>query len=199
MLLLFYGCMTGFGSSVVRASGMFLIFLASEYLGRPYDLMSAMSLTGILMILEHPYRILEPGFQISYAAVSAIGWIFPFVKSCMNMEEETPNEPPTEPTETIKSDEQTVEPTEVKEEPTEHQDEPTEKQADVNQDVTRLEELIKNLNAEIESLKNMNGDLNTKVKELSKEPSAKPLNPNSKPSESNTYSQWREQMRNMIG
>ena len=89
MLLLFYGCMTGFGSSVVRASGMFLIFLASEYLGRPYDLMSAMSLTGILMILEHPYRILEPGFQISYAAVSAIGWIFPFVKSCMNMEEET--------------------------------------------------------------------------------------------------------------
>lgn len=121
------------------------------------------------------------------------------VDEIVNMEEETPNEPPTEPTETIKSDEQTVEPTEVKEEPTEHQDEPTEKQADVNQDVTRLEELIKNLNAEIESLKNMNGDLNTKVKELSKEPSAKPLNPNSKPSESNTYSQWREQMRNMIG
>ena len=86
-LLLFYGCMTGFGSSVVRASGMFLIFLISEYLGRPYDLMSAMSLTGILMVLEHPWRILEPGFQISFAAVSAIGWIYPFIKSCLNMEQ----------------------------------------------------------------------------------------------------------------
>ncbi len=89
MILLFYGCMTGFGASVVRACAMFLIYLASEYLGRPYDLISAMSLTGILMILEHPWRILDPGFQISYAAVSAIGLILPFIQTCLKMEQKS--------------------------------------------------------------------------------------------------------------
>ncbi|MBR5046901.1 MAG: ComEC/Rec2 family competence protein, partial [Eubacterium sp.] len=50
-LLIFYACMTGFAASVIRAAGMYLVFLLSEYLGRPYDLISAMSLTGVLMIL----------------------------------------------------------------------------------------------------------------------------------------------------
>lgn len=86
-LLLFYGCMTGFGTSVLRACAMYIIFLASEYLGRPYDLTSAMSLTGIFMVLEHPWRVLDPGFQISFAAVAAIGLVFPFTRACLKMED----------------------------------------------------------------------------------------------------------------
>ena len=45
----------------------------------------------------------------------------------------------------------------------------------------------------------MKSGLNDKVKELSKEPSAKPVNTNAKPSAADTYSAWREQMRSMIG
>lgn len=62
-----------------------------------------------------------------------------------------------------------------------------------------LEELINSLKEEINALKEMNNGLNDKVKELSKEPSAKPVNTNAKPSAKDTYSAWREQMRNMIG
>lgn len=62
-----------------------------------------------------------------------------------------------------------------------------------------LEELINSLKEEINALKEMNNGLNDKVKELSKEPSAKPVNTNAKPSAADTYSAWREQMRSMIG
>ena len=92
VMILFYGCMTGSGMSVIRAGTMFLIYLAAEYLGRPYDLISSMSLAGILMILEHPWRILESGFQISYAALLAIGWVLPLVRSCLNMDFKTTEE-----------------------------------------------------------------------------------------------------------
>ena len=62
-----------------------------------------------------------------------------------------------------------------------------------------LEELINSLKEEINALKEMNNGLNDKVKELSKEPSTKPVNTNAKPSAADTYSAWREQMRSMIG
>ena len=62
-----------------------------------------------------------------------------------------------------------------------------------------LEELIGSLKEEINALKEMNSGLNDKIKELSKEPSAKPVNTNAKPSAADTYSAWREQMRSMIG
>jgi hypothetical protein len=62
-----------------------------------------------------------------------------------------------------------------------------------------LEELINSLKEEINALKEMNNGLNDKVKELSKEPSTKPVNTNAKPSGASTYSAWREQMRSMIG
>ena len=71
---------------------------------------------------------------------------------------------------------------------------------DKPQDNTKhLEELISSLKDEINALKEMNNGLNDKVKELSKEPSAKPVNTNAKPSAADTYSAWREQMRSMIG
>ncbi len=83
LLILFYGCMTGFGASVARALLMFLIFLLSEYLGESYDLVSAMSLSGILMLLESPFRIFEGGFLISYGSVLAIGIVLPWTKSML--------------------------------------------------------------------------------------------------------------------
>ena len=62
-----------------------------------------------------------------------------------------------------------------------------------------LEDLINSLKEEVEALKKMNSGLNNKVKELSKQPSAQPVNVNAKPTATNTYSQWREQMRAYIG
>ena len=108
------------------------------------------------------------------------------------------NAQPTEPTvETPKVEEPVVEEPKVEEpKPTEEEPKVDEKPQENN---AHLEELINSLKEEINALKEMNNGLNDKVKELSKEPSAKPVNTNAKPSAKDTYSAWREQMRNMIG
>lgn len=109
------------------------------------------------------------------------------------------NAQPTEPTvETPKTEEPAVVEEPKVEEPKQTEEEPKveEKPQENN---AHLEELINSLKEEINALKEMNNGLNDKVKELSKEPSTKPVNTNAKPSGASTYSAWREQMRNMIG
>jgi len=66
------------------------------------------------------------------------------------------------------------------------------------EDTKHLEDLINSLREEINALKDMNNGLTSKVKELEKEPSTKPVNTNAKPSSSDTYSAWREQMAKML-
>lgn len=113
------------------------------------------------------------------------------------LEEQNAEEPAVEPT---------VEPTVEEPKPAEEPkvDEPVVEEPKVEEkpkedNTKHLEELIGSLKEEINALKEMNSGLNDKVKELSKEPSAKPVNTNAKPSASDTYSAWREQMRSMIG
>ena len=112
------------------------------------------------------------------------------------LEEQNTEEPAVEPA---------VEPTVEEPKPAEEPkvDEPVVEEPKVEdkpkEDNTKhLEELIGSLKEEINALKEMNSGLNDKVKELSKEPSAKPVNTNAKPSAADTYSAWREQLRNMI-
>ena len=57
-----------------------------------------------------------------------------------------------------------------------------------------LEELINSLKEEIAALKTSNGELQEKIKDMGKQPSANPVNTNAKPSANSTYSAWREQM-----
>ena len=113
------------------------------------------------------------------------------------LEEHNTEEPAVEPT---------VEPTVEEPKPAEEPkvDEPVVEEPKVEEkpkedNTKHLEELIGSLKEEINALKEMNSGLNDKVKELSKEPSAKPVNTNAKPSAADTYSAWREQMRSMIG
>lgn len=73
-LLFLYGTMTGFGPSVFRACLMLACSFAASYLGRTYDLLSAMSLAAICLSLENPFVIFTGAFQLSFGAVSAIGW-----------------------------------------------------------------------------------------------------------------------------
>ena len=113
------------------------------------------------------------------------------------LEEQNAEEPAVEPTV-----EPTVEEPKPEEEP--KVDEPTVEEPKVEEkpkddNTKHLEELIGSLKEEINALKEMNSGLSDKVKELSKEPSAKPVNTNAKPSAADTYSAWREQMRSMIG
>ena len=51
---------------------VFCSFLAS-YLGRTYDLLSAMALSLILLASDSPYLLFTSGLQLSYGAVGAVG------------------------------------------------------------------------------------------------------------------------------
>lgn len=98
------------------------------------------------------------------------------------------------------------EPTPVKEEPKEEPVEPENKPTEVveepkeepKKEDNHLEELINNLKAEIEALKEVNSGLKDKIKDLGKQPSAKPASTTAKPNPKDTYSAWREQMRAYI-
>ena len=89
----------------------------------------------------------------------------------------------------------------VVEEPTVEEPVVEEPTATNNEDITKLQDLIDNLKNEIDALKSMNSGLENKIKDLSKEPSAKPVNTNcGNPNNGgNTYSAWREQMAAYLG
>ena len=115
----------------------------------------------------------------------------------IDLEEEKPTEPTPEPQPTVeepKVEEPVVE--EPKVEEPKPQEEPKVEEAPKD---NHLEELVNSLKEEINALKEMNNGLKEQIKDIGKKPSAEPIKPNAKPSDGNTYSAWREQMRQMIG
>lgn len=74
VLLFCYGVMTGFGPSVFRACLMLGCSFLAAWMGRTYDLLSAMALAAVLLVLQSPYVIMTAAFQLSFGAVFAIGW-----------------------------------------------------------------------------------------------------------------------------
>ena len=87
----------------------------------------------------------------------------------------------------------------VVEEPKVEEPKPQEEQKVEEPKDNHLEELVNSLKDEIKALKDMNGTLQKKIKDLGKTPSAEPIKPNAKPTNGDTYTAWREQMRQMIG
>lgn len=71
---------------------------------------------------------------------------------------------------------------------------------DVAPEVNPLQEVVDNLKAEIDALKKANEGLLNKIGEISREPSAKPVNTNAgNAGAANSYSNWRDQMQKMLG
>ena len=115
----------------------------------------------------------------------------------IDLEEQPQAEPTPEPQPTVeepKVEEPVVEEPKV-EEPKPQEEPKVEEQPKDN----HLEELVNSLKDEIAALKEMNNGLKEQIKDLGKQPSAEPIKPNAKPSQADTYSAWREQMRSMIG
>lgn len=118
------------------------------------------------------------------------------------LEEQTPTVEPTEvvePTPEPQNEPKVEEPTVTTEEPKEEVVEAPEETKP-----NPLEELVKSLKDEVDALRKMNSSLDKKVKEMSKQPSAQPVNTNAKPTVStgvdgSAYQNWRETMRQMIG
>lgn len=80
-VMLVYLYMTGNGISAFRAIVMFLIAMLAEVLGRTYDISTALSIAGLLLILSDGRVLINNGFQLSFAALAGICWVYPALLS----------------------------------------------------------------------------------------------------------------------
>lgn len=73
LILIGYSILTGASPSVIRALIMTLCGFLAAYLGRTYDLLSAMGLSALLLLGQSPYLVDQAGVQLSFAAIAGIG------------------------------------------------------------------------------------------------------------------------------
>ena len=64
-----YGILTDFSVSTNRAVIMLFILLIAKIIGRTYDLLSAVSLSALIILIQNPLEIFCTGFLLSFGAV----------------------------------------------------------------------------------------------------------------------------------
>lgn len=83
-VVLSFGIMSGFGISTIRAIIMFMLKIIGEVLGRKYDAITAISLAGLVLLVQNPFVVCNSGFQMSFGAIIAIVLILPIVEEILN-------------------------------------------------------------------------------------------------------------------
>ena len=76
----FYTLATGAGASIVRAFIFILMGEAARLSGRPAGLRKVMMAALLIHLTIMPSSIKELGFQLSYAAIAGIAYIFPWLQ-----------------------------------------------------------------------------------------------------------------------
>jgi len=81
LLLWGFALLAGFSASIVRAVTMFSFVAYALYLNRPSNTFNILALSMFFMLLViNPKLLFQVGFQMSYAAVFAIVWIYPLLQ-----------------------------------------------------------------------------------------------------------------------
>lgn len=79
-LMYCYGTMTGMGTSMLRAYVMFVMHLLAGLIGRTYDLLTAVTVSALIILLQQPLYLRHSGFLFSFGAVCGIGILLPAVE-----------------------------------------------------------------------------------------------------------------------
>ncbi len=72
LFLCLYGLLTGLGDSIIRAAVLAICLLGARQLKRPYDGLTALAFSFILILLFRPLDIEKAGFVMTYTAVLGI-------------------------------------------------------------------------------------------------------------------------------
>lgn len=72
-----YALVTGFSPSVMRAATMFSVIIISEAFNKRANIYNSLGVAAFLLIIIDPYIIYSVGFQLSFAAVFGIVFIYP--------------------------------------------------------------------------------------------------------------------------
>ena len=76
-----YGILTNFSVSTNRAVVMYFILLLAGLVGRTFDILSALSLSAFIILLQNPYELFQAGFLLSFGAVLGIAVLLPCLNS----------------------------------------------------------------------------------------------------------------------
>lgn len=76
-----YSLATGASASIIRALLFIILRETGIVLGRPVTLKDLIRKCLLIHLVISPHSILEVGFQLSYAAIAGIAWIYPHLKS----------------------------------------------------------------------------------------------------------------------
>lgn len=80
LLLWSFALLAGLSASIVRAVTMFSFVAYAQYLNRPTNTFNIIALSLFFILLINPTYLFQVGFQMSYAAVFAIVWVYPMLQ-----------------------------------------------------------------------------------------------------------------------
>lgn len=82
VLLILYGVLTNNSVSANRAIWMLILLLLATILGKTYDILSALSLSALISLLQSPMQLFQVSFILSYGAMIGISVIYPMFRAC---------------------------------------------------------------------------------------------------------------------
>ncbi|MDT0606753.1 ComEC/Rec2 family competence protein [Croceitalea rosinachiae] len=80
LLLWSFAFIAGLSPSIFRSVMMFSFIAYAMYLNRPSNTFNILALSMFVILLIKPMVLFQVGFQMSYAAVFAIAWIYPMLQ-----------------------------------------------------------------------------------------------------------------------
>lgn len=84
-LIISYGILTNFSVSTNRSVVMLICLLIGKLIGRTYDVLTATSLSALIILIQSPLEILNAGFLLSFGAILAIALLVPMFRSMLNL------------------------------------------------------------------------------------------------------------------
>lgn len=72
VFIFFYGAMTGFSVSTIRAFIMFTVIVMGNLLGRRGDIYTSLAVAAYCMLIINPFSLYQIGFQLSFIALLGI-------------------------------------------------------------------------------------------------------------------------------
>jgi competence protein ComEC len=83
--ILVYGILTNFSVSTNRSIVMLVVMMIAKVVGRTYDIISALSLSAIIILIQSPLQILNAGFLLSFGAILGIVLLYPVLNNLFSV------------------------------------------------------------------------------------------------------------------
>lgn len=83
-----YRILTGMSVSAMRAVIMFFLYLGAQILGQTYDVLSALSFAGMILLASQPKNLQQASFLLSFGAVLGLALLLPKIEEAFQREQE---------------------------------------------------------------------------------------------------------------